>query len=121
MKCPSCSTEISDQVDACPNCHFTLAILDVRLPPPPLRSGYVNDFAKVLSREEALRIEQRCYEIFMRAQVELVIVTIPTTTPVKPSEYVFWLTNRWDIGGLENRGVMVLLALKERQVESEVG
>lgn len=121
MKCPSCSTEISDRMDACPNCNFTLAILDAQLPPPPLRSGYVNDFAKVLSREEALRVEQRCYEIFLKTKAELVVVTVPTTAPVKPSEYVFWLSNRWDIGGWENRGLMILLALEEHRIESEVG
>jgi len=121
MKCPSCGTEISDRVDACPNCTFTLAILDRQLPPPPLRSGYVNDFAGVLSRGEVLRIEQRCYEVLIRAKAELVVVTVPTTAPVKPSEYVFWLANRWDLGGPENRGLMILLALEERRVESEVG
>jgi uncharacterized protein len=38
-----------------------------------------------------------------------------------PAEYVFWLANRWDMGGVENRGLLILLALHERRVESEVG
>lgn len=121
MKCPSCHTEISDRVDACPSCNFTLAVLDTRLPPPPLRSGYVHDFAKVLSKEEILRIEQHCHEIFLKTQAELIVVTVPRTKPVKPSEYVFWLANRWNLGGAEHRGIMILLALEERRIESEVG
>lgn len=52
---------------------------------------------------------------------EIVVVLMETSRPVKPSEYVFWLFNRWQVGGEAARGLMILISFKERRVESEVG
>jgi len=38
-----------------------------------------------------------------------------------PAEMAFWLLNHWGIGGRQNRGLLVLLALEERRIEVEVG
>jgi uncharacterized protein len=75
----------------------------------------------VLAAAEAERIARRCQEVFIRTQAELLVVTVSTTAPLQPAEYVFWLANRWDMGGPENRGLLILLALEEHRVESEVG
>jgi uncharacterized protein len=93
----------------------------MQLPLPPPQTGHVNDWARVLSAAEAERIARRCQEVFASTQAELIVVTVPTTAPIQPAEYVFWLANRWDMGGAENRGLLILLALHERRVESEVG
>jgi uncharacterized protein len=108
-------------VEVCPHCAFTFSILEAQLPPPPPQTGPVNDWAGVLAAAEAERIAGRCQEVFATTQAELIVVTVPTTAPIQPAEYVFWLANRWDMGGPENRGLLILLALHEHRIESEVG
>ena len=39
---------------------------------------------------------------------------------MKPAEHVFWLFNRWNVGGPEHAGLLLLLAVAERRIESEV-
>jgi uncharacterized protein len=121
IRCPHCGTTFAERMAACPQCDFSLAILDAQMPPPPLQAGPVNDWAGVLTAEDAQRLIQACQAIHQAAQAELSVVTVETTTPLKPAEYVFWLANHWDIGGPENRGLLILLALHERRIESEVG
>jgi uncharacterized protein len=88
---------------------------------PPAQTGYVNDFAQVLTPAEVQRLRQRCQHLNATMQAECIVVTVATTAPLPPAEYVFWLANRWDMGGPENRGLLILLALQEHRIESEVG
>lgn len=121
IRCPQCYTTFTERMEACPQCGFSLATLDTQMPPPPLQAGPVNDWADVLTAEDAQRLLQKCQAVHQAAQAELSVVTVETTAPLKPAEYVFWLANHWEIGGSENRGLLILLALHERRIESEVG
>lgn len=121
IRCPQCYTTFTERMEACPQCDFCLAVLDAQMPPPPLQAGPVNDWADVLTAEDAQRLLQKCQAVHQAAQAELSVVTVETTAPLKPAEYVFWLANHWEIGGSENRGLLILLALHERRIESEVG
>jgi uncharacterized membrane protein YgcG len=87
----------------------------------PKRVGFVNDFAKLLSDEEKMGIEDRLSLFHQACGGELVLVTVRSTKPVKPSAYVFWLFNRWQVGGEAHAGLMLLLAQAERRFECEVG
>jgi uncharacterized membrane protein YgcG len=108
-------------VPQCQGCGFSIRDLDKKLRRLPKRSGFVNDFAQMLSDEEKAQLEERLEQFHQKTQGEMVLVTAPKTKPVKPSEYVFWLFNRWKVGGENHAGVMLLLAQKERRIESEVG
>ena len=121
IRCPQCYTTFTERMEACPQCDFCLAVLDAQMPLPPLQAGPVNDWADVLTAEDAQRLLQKCQAVHQAAQAELSVVTVETTIPLKPAEYVFWLANHWEIGGSENRGLLILLALHERRIESEVG
>lgn len=121
MKCPRCGLIVIDMVPECKGCGFHIRQLDKKIKSPPKRKGYINDFADVLSEEERKWFEDRLSEFHKKYGGEIVIVILKSSKPVKPSEYVFWLFNRWDIGGDNNSGIMILLALKERRIESEVG
>lgn len=46
------------------------------------------------------------------------LATVPSVAPLKPSEYAFWLYHFWQ---LPANGLLMLIALKERRIESEVG
>jgi len=122
MKCPRCGTEITDAQPQCPECGFSMADLTTLAGgPPPERKGFVNDFAGVIPGKVAKRLERRLRDFKEKVGPELVLATVQTTAPLKPSEYVFWLHNQWELGGEANLGVLILVALQERRVESEVG
>jgi uncharacterized protein len=121
MKCPRCGLEISDRVDKCQGCDFHISELGKRMRYLPHREGNVNDFAKTLSDAGKRKIQSRIDSFQARYRGELVLVTVQSTAPLKPSEFVFWLFNRWDIGGEKNEGLLILLAMNERRVECEVG
>lgn len=120
-RCPRCHHARAEPVLECPNCGLTFAQLDAQLPRPPAQTGHVNDMAALLTPDDMERLRQRCEDIQRAIQVEIVVATVKTTTPLKPAEYAFWLANCWDIGGTDNRGLLILLALRERRIESEVG
>lgn len=121
MKCPRCGLIVNDMIPQCQGCGFSIRDLDKKLRRAPERSGFVNDFANLLSAEEKNQLEDHLAQFHQKTQGEMVLVTTPKTKPVKPSEYVFWLFNRWKIGGGTHAGVLLLLAQKERRIESEVG
>jgi len=121
MKCPRCGLIVTDEVPRCLGCGFTLEDLDRKIGKVPERLGLVNDFARILSNEAKASLESHL-ETFRQARGgEIVLVTASLTSPAKPSEYVFWLFNRWEVGGAGHEGLMLLLAMKERRIESEVG
>ena len=122
MKCPRCGTEISDAQPKCPECGFSMEDLTALAGgPPPKRLGFVNDYAGVIPGKVVKRLDKHLRRFKKDVGPELVVATLDTTAPLKPSEYVFWLHNQWDLGGEANLGVLILIALEERRVESEVG
>ncbi len=120
MKCPRCGLIVTDEIPKCKGCGFSIDDLDKKIKNIPKRTGFVNDFADIL-REEKASIEEYLSKFYEEYGVELVLAIVKTAKPVKPSEYVFWLFNKWQIGGEMHAGIMLLLALSERRIESEVG
>jgi len=121
MKCPRCGLIVTDRVPSCRGCGFNLHDLERQLRQVPSRRGVVNDIAGLLSAKQRASLEDRLDRFQQRLGGELVVVTLPSSKPLKPSEYVFWLFNHWQIGGSAHLGLMVLLAEKERRIECEVG
>lgn len=120
MRCPRCATDISDRVERCPACSFTLAELDPVAGPIPARTGAVTDVAGALFAEDRTALERRAARLHQRTGAELAVLVV-RQAPLPPPQYVFWVFNRWDVGGAENRGLLLLLAIEDRRVEVEVG
>jgi uncharacterized protein len=112
---------ITDQTPHCPGCGFSIRDLERQLSDHPQRQGFVNDFATLLTTEEAARLEGRLAQFQQQYGGEIVVTTVPSTQPLKPSEYVFWLFNHWQVGGEAHSGLMILLAIQEHRIECEVG
>ncbi|HGJ66073.1 TPA: TPM domain-containing protein [bacterium] len=121
MKCPRCGLIVTDEIPKCKGCNFSIADLERKIKKIPKRSGYVNDFAELLSEDNKKKIEDHLIQFHKDTGGEMVVVTIKSTKPLKPSEYIFWLFNRWQVGGESHAGLMLLLAISERRIESEVG
>lgn len=121
MHCPKCNIDLNDDAPQCPACGFGLPELDAALGAPPPRAAPVADLAGVLDETACGRLGERLAAFGQRTGAEFLVATAASTAPRKPSEYVFWLLNRWQVGGADHRGLLLLLALQERRVEVEVG
>jgi uncharacterized membrane protein YgcG len=90
--------------------------------PFPAPQGRVNDFAQVLDPSTKAQLNALVAEVEQRTTAEIAVVVVHTTAPMTPKEYVTALFNHWGVGkrGTDN-GVMVLLAIHDRQVEIETG
>ena len=66
-------------------------------------------------------MENYIRDFYDKTKITIVVITCQNTIPLIPSQYVFWLFNEWAIGGKDNKGVVILLAMEERRIESEVG
>ncbi|NMB25082.1 MAG: TPM domain-containing protein [Firmicutes bacterium] len=87
----------------------------------PQPRGFVNDFAGVIDRESASRIMELANSLKEQQGVELAVVTIRTAEPTTVKDYATSLFNEWGIGGPEDSGLLMLLAIEEREIQVEVG
>lgn len=88
----------------------------------PAPTGYVNDFAGVLSAGDRDRLEDLCATLERETGAELALVTVRTTGEDSIQMYAVRLFEAWGIGkkGQDN-GVLVLAAIDDRRVWVEVG
>lgn len=88
----------------------------------PAPTGFVNDFAGVLSAADRERLEDLSSSLEARTGVEMAIVTVRTTGDESIQMYAVRLFEAWGIGkrGRDN-GILVLAAMEDRRVWVEVG
>ena len=89
--------------------------------PTPL--GYVSDYAEVLDDEWYDQIRAVCKDLEANTAVELIVVTMETIHPHRHAQdYASQLYEAWRIGtAQQERGILLLVALKERQAVVVVG
>ncbi len=92
-------------------------------PSLPGPMGYVSDHAKALETEWKERIRSVCQDLERKTGVEMVVVTVPSIKPfASANEYATALYEQWHIGSTQQEhGVMVLLAVQERQAAITLG
>lgn len=121
MKCPRCGWIAGQPVPRCPGCGFSLAALDRALGPPPPGTSALDDGANVLPAAAREQLEARLAQLAAATGGAWIVATRATTAPVRPSEYAFWLFNHRGLESHGHRGMLVLLALREQRIETEVG
>ena len=84
--------------------------------------GWIADAADVLTPQQELELTDLLTQFEQRTSVQLVGVTVEDLGEQSIDAYTLRLASTWGIGqaGINN-GVMVLLALKEREVRIEIG
>lgn len=87
----------------------------------PAPQGFVNDFAGVLDQRSAAEIQLVAEKLQKEQGIELAVVTVESTAPLDPKEYTTGLFNTWGVGGPEDSGLLILLAVGEGAVEVEPG
>lgn len=88
----------------------------------PQPQGWVNDFANVIDKADADKLNSLIEEVEQKTTAEIFVVTINSIAPYDEKEYARLLFDNWKPGkkGKDN-GVLVLLAIKERRWRIETG
>ncbi|HEX9198803.1 MAG TPA: TPM domain-containing protein [Acidobacteriaceae bacterium] len=95
------------------------------LPPP---TGYVNDFAGVLTPGTRQSLDNLCTQVDRQAHAQIAVVTVKSMDPDKsgatPSieEFATALEDKWKVGKKRtDRGVLLIVSLNPRKYRIEVG
>jgi uncharacterized protein len=84
--------------------------------------GYVNDFAGVINPDTRRELSAICSELDQKAQAQIAIVTVRSLEGESIEDYSIDLATRWGIGPKQkDRGVLILLSLRDRRYRIEVG
>jgi len=87
----------------------------------PAASGFVNDFAGVLSPETRARINDWAIELREKTGVDFAVATFPNIGGQDEISFGVRLYESWGIGSQRDEGVLVLAAIEERRLRVEVG
>src|ERR1700679_1075013 len=90
------------------------------LPPP---TGYVNDFAGVLSPATKQSVENLCTQVDRQAHAQIAVVTIKTIDGDQSiEEFAVALEEKWKVGPKgTDRGVLMLVVMNPRKYRIEFG
>jgi len=88
----------------------------------PTNNFYINDYANILSSETEEYILSKSIALNNVDGTQIVVVTVPNLGGYSLEEYANELFNTWGIGSKDkNNGLLLLLALEEREFRVEVG
>ncbi len=88
----------------------------------PRPAGAVNDFAGVISVEYRERTEHLSREVLEKTGTAIVVATFATIGENEFNSFVNRLYSAWGIGRKgEDKGVLIVLAMKERKIRIETG
>jgi uncharacterized protein len=100
-------------------CSPSILAQETKFPKP---RGWVNDHAGILNQSERSLLSALANELERATSAEIAVVTLNTigTTPIE--EYAVDLFEKWGIGKKDkDNGLLILVAVNERQVRIEVG
>jgi uncharacterized protein len=89
----------------------------------PAPTGYVNDFAGVLSPSTKYNLESLCSQVDRQAHAQIAVVTIKTLDDDQPiDDFAVKLEEKWKVGKKgTDRGVLVLFVMNPKKYRIEVG
>lgn len=88
----------------------------------PAPTGYINDFAGVLSPSTEQNLEALCTQVDRQANAQIAVVTIKTLDNDQTiEEFATELEDKWGVGNKDDRGVLMVLVMTPRRGRIEVG
>lgn len=101
---------------------FITFISSVKAIVSPTSNLYVNDYANILSNETEEYIMNKSVALNNVDGTQIVVVTVPNLEGYSIEDYATKLFRNFGIGDKDkNNGLLLLLALEERQFRVEVG
>ena len=98
------------------------ASAEPKIPPAPSANIYVQDYAGVLSSDTKSSIQALGTRLAGATKAQVVVVTVKSLENAGIEEYSLALLRNWGIGDKTlNNGVLMLLAVNDRQSRIEVG
>ncbi|WP_035348890.1 TPM domain-containing protein [Edaphobacter aggregans] len=88
----------------------------------PKPTGYISDFAGVLSPSTKQDMEVLCTQVDRQAHAQIAVVTIKTLDDDQTiEEFATELEDKWGVGNKDDRGVLMVLVMTPRKGRIEVG
>lgn len=88
----------------------------------PTPTGYVNDFAQIISPQTETQLEERLKSYDQQTSNEIAVVTIKSLENEPIEDYAVTLFERWRVGKeKKDNGVMFLVSKDDRKMRIEVG
>jgi len=88
----------------------------------PAPTGYINDFAGVLSPTTKNSLESYCTQVDRQAHAQIAVVTINTLDDDQTiEEFATELEDKWGVGNKDDRGILMVFVMKPRRGRIEVG
>jgi uncharacterized protein len=85
-------------------------------------TNYVNDFAHVLDDSTQAQLNDICRQIDSKAHAQIAVVTVNSLDGSDIESYAVSLFKAWGVGSKSNdHGVLILLAVQDRNYRIEVG
>lgn len=87
----------------------------------PSPATLVTDVAGVLTPEQKQALENKLVAIDDSSSNQIAVVIIPSLDGYPKEEYATKLFRDWGIGGKKNNGILLLIAINDREIRIEVG
>jgi len=88
----------------------------------PAPTGYISDFAGVLSPSTKQNLEALCTQVDQQAHAQIAVVTIKTLDDNQTiEEFATEFEDKWGVGNKDERGVLMILVMTPRKGRIEVG
>lgn len=85
-------------------------------------SGFINDYAKIFTAEQKQLLENKISQFEKNSSSEIIVVTLPSLQDDTIENFAETLFKNWGIGKKKlDNGVLILIALQDRQMRIEVG
>jgi uncharacterized protein len=99
-----------------------LPALSEKVASMPAPTGYIDDYASVLSAPTVSNMEATARELHDKTRAQIFVVTVNTTEGQPVETFANELFTKWKIGEKKtDRGILMLFAIKDRKRWIEVG
>jgi uncharacterized protein len=89
---------------------------------PAKPTGYVNDYARVLSPTARQQLEALCTEVDQKAKAQIFVVTVPSLGDRTIEDYSLEVATRWGVGPKQtSSGVLIFIAVNDHKYWVQVG
>ncbi len=84
-------------------------------------SGFINDYAGVLSSPMEATLEALTQELQQKTGAEMAVAIVGSLEGESVEGFANLLGERWGVGDQDDRGALLLIAIEDRQMRLEVG